>query len=234
MSLQEGVDRVMHIYKFTSQIEQVSALANQLFYNISELLQHQQKIVIAFSGGKSPVALLKQLSNMDLPWQNIIVTLADERIIETTSSDSNEHLIRTHLLQNYAKQAKFIGLVEMDKPIDEMVNFANRHMPMIDIVILGMGEDGHTASIFPDCDELAIALSLDNPARYINTNPKSAQYSRISLTLSALRNIPHIYLSINGNLKLSVFDRSVIALDNHYPISYLLASRLDIITYWHT
>lgn len=223
----------MDFNTFQSQENQILALVQDLEKSILSILEKKSQVVIAVSGGKSPIGLFEQLNKLDLPWDKVIITLVDERIVDTNHEDSNENLVKTHLLKHYAQKANFNGLVDMAKPVAEMVNIANEQIPDIDIAILGMGEDGHTASIFPCCKELDSALSLENQSKYINTNPISAKYSRISLTLNALGNIPSLFLSISGETKLKVLNESLKIKNKNYPISYLLNLRKDLTVHYY-
>ena len=212
--------------------EQTTSMVNDLTQIINHLLLKQDSVVIAVSGGKSPVTLFKKLSQSNVDWQKVTFTLVDERIVDPSSSDSNEHLVRNHLLYYNAAQAKFKGLMHVSDNIDDMINTANQIVKKIDIAILGMGEDGHTASIFPDCAELNAALDLAQEPSYIITNSISAKYQRIGLNLAALVNIPHLLLSINGETKLKVLQESIRQKSLSYPISYLIVQRPDLTTYW--
>jgi 6-phosphogluconolactonase len=225
--------KIMNLNIFNSQNEEIAAIFNELTLVINKLLKTHSVITIAVSGGKSPIHLFDKLSNTDLPWDKINITLVDERIVDTLSEDSNEHLVKKHLLKNKAKNAKFIGLVDNLLDIEGMLLRNQINTPSIDIAILGMGEDGHTASIFPDCKELEQAVDLKNESSYINTNPITAKYSRISLTLNSLIKIPYIFFSINGELKLKVFKEAARGNNQNYPISYLLKSRSDAKTFWY-
>jgi 6-phosphogluconolactonase len=216
---------------FNSQNEQLTALIDNLTHQIKNLLLKQPQVVIAVSGGKSPIELFKRLSQVSLPWQQIIITLVDERVTDTNSIDSNEYLVKKYLLQNRAIPAKFIGLVDMRLSVSEMVAAAT-DVPHIDIAILGMGEDGHTASLFLDCEKFVQATSLTNSARYISTNSLSAKYARISLTLSGLIAIKSLYLVINGESKFKVYNQALKGENMDYPISLVLHSRSDVVTYW--
>lgn len=220
----------MNLQIFKSSEQHITALAAKVVQCI--LQTPKQEIVIALSGGKSPIPVLEQLSHAKLDFSKVIFTLVDERIVETDNPDSNENLIRSHLLKNHAQAARFIGLSDLNKTPQQMVDHANTIIPPIDLAILGMGEDGHTASIFPDCSEIKPALDLHNPHKYILTNPISAKYSRISLTLAALNKIPQLILSINGNTKLSVLKESLRANNLNYPISYILSNKPTTEIYW--
>lgn len=223
----------MNLHTYPTQDQQISAIKQAILKIIAEQLLIKQEIVIAVSGGTSPIPLFEQLSIASLDYSKIIFTLVDERIVATTSNDSNENLVKTYLLKNKAATAKFIGLYNPKFSQIEMINRANKNIPQIDLAILGMGEDGHTASIFPDCLELKPALDLNNSNNYIVTNPISAKYSRISLTLPALTKIPHIILSINNATKLKVLEEANLGNNLNYPISYVLSNKPNTQIFWY-
>lgn len=223
----------MNLHKFSSASEQVDAIFDSLIAQISGLLHSQSQVTVAVSGGKSPIPLLQKLSTADLDFSRFIFTLVDERIVAPTDNDSNENLVRTHLLQNNAKAATFVNLVDLALSPVEMAQVASRNVKGIDIAILGMGEDGHTASIFPDCAELSSTLDLNNPQKYIITNPFSAKFSRITLTLAALLKIPHLILSINGKTKLNILNEAILGNNLNYPVSYVLSHKPDTQIFWY-
>lgn len=216
----------MELIKSDQTYAQIEVLSAAIVNAINNTLQKKEQVVVAVSGGKSPIDLFKKLSQLELPWDKVIITLVDERVIDTANPDSNEHLVKTYLLKNKARDAKFIGLMNNSKP-NHFENLA------IDIAILGMGTDGHTASIFPDCPEFKSIIAIPNQNQYMLTNPKFAPYQRISLTLNALINIPHLFLAINGTEKLDILIKADENINDNYPISYVLSSRPDIRAYWH-
>ncbi len=221
----------MKLQTFSSNSLQVEAIFDSVLGNIKQLLKNKQNILIALSGGRSPIPLLEKLSNAELDFSKITFTLVDERIVPTDNKDSNEHLLKTYLLKNNAKNARLIGLVDTDLNNEKILTDANNKIANIDLAILGMGEDGHTASIFPCSKELNKALH-DN-SNYVITNPETAPYSRISLTLNALINIPVLILSINGGTKLKVVTEANKGDNLNYPISYVLSRRPDTETFWY-
>ena len=156
--------------------EQTTSMVEDLTQIINQLLAKQDDVTIAVSGGKSPITLFKKLTHANINWQKITFTLVDERITPASSDDSNENLVYNHLLCGNAAKSKFIGLMHVNPDINNMLNDANQIVKTIDIAILGMGEDGHTASIFPDCKEVTQALDLRQKPGYILTNPISAKY----------------------------------------------------------
>lgn len=223
----------MSLQTFSNQEEQIDACIKSIQLSIKNVLEKKPSVVIAVSGGKSPIPLFNKLSNLDLDFSKITFTLVDDRIVDSNHVDSNEHLVYTHLLQNNAKSAKFTGLVNNKVSLDEMINNANKNIKTIDLAILGMGDDGHTASIFPDCKEVHDALDLNNASNYIITNPISAKYARISLTLAALIKIPNLILSINGENKLKVLKEAILQDNLNYPVSFVLSRAPKTQIFWY-
>lgn len=223
----------MKIHEYNSADEQASALSQAIANTIEQVLHHKPQVTLAVSGGKSPIKLFEKLSRFDLAWDKVTLALVDERFLATDHTDSNENLVRKHLLINKAEQAYFIGLVTTRNILTSVSN-ANLHIKDIDIAILGMGEDGHTASIFPCCDELKSAVDTQlTPEKYIITNPKTASYQRIGLSLAGILEIPNIFISINGANKLEIITKASQEKSLQYPISYVLAERKDSQVFWH-
>lgn len=222
----------MKLHMLANFEEQVVLMAEHITKLINNLLDKQDMVVIAVSGGKSPIKLFKKLEQATIDWSRITFTLVDERLTNTSSDDSNENLVRTHLLCGNVISAKFIGLMQNDDNINSMIKIANQIIGKIDIAILGMGEDGHTASIFPDCTEVVAALDLTRQPSYIETSPVSAKYQRISLNLSALVRVPYLLLNISGQTKLNVLQEAIRNPSLNYPISYLIKHRPDLVAYW--
>ena len=221
----------MNIIKSKSETQHIVAISDLLNKLIPRVIEKKGAVTLALSGGKSPIPLFKHLSMLSLPWDKVTIVLVDERIINIENLDSNENLVRTYLLQNMASSAKFIGL--MDQDLDNILRLANTNIPTIDIALLGMGNDGHTASIFPDCKELELALNPQNKDTYMLANPVSAKYQRVTLTLNALKKIKCLIVSINGEEKLKIIEEAGKKENKNYPISYLIGQRTDINVYWH-
>jgi 6-phosphogluconolactonase len=187
------------------------------------------------SGGSTPIPLFEKLSYVDIAWQNVRVGLCDERWIDTSLKDSNEHLVKQYLLQNYAKKATFIGMYE-SKDIKEAELTCNDHIKELlypfDVVVLGMGNDGHTASLFPHNMELKKAFSTTNLC--ISMVPQDAPYERMSLTLGAILSAKHVFLHFEGSQKLAVYQKAVTCNDAQaMPVSAVLQqNKKDIEVYY--
>ena len=166
---------------------------------------------IALSGGRSPRPVLEALSGAALDWSKVVVTLVDERWVAPDHADSNERLVHETLLQGPAAAARFLGM--KNEAADAYAGqaaceaaFAALPWPL-DIVLLGMGEDGHTASLFPEAAELAEGLSTK--AMTIAVTPPAAPHQRMSLTASAILKSRHVFLQIGGAAKKAVYDRAL-------------------------
>ncbi|MDO4658746.1 6-phosphogluconolactonase [Kingella sp. (in: b-proteobacteria)] len=206
-------------------------LADTVAQNLRDTLATQPRATLAVSGGKSPIAFFQALSQQDLDWARVNITLVDERIVPTRHADSNTGLVRQHLLQNRAAAAQWLPLIDDAasegslKNTADAVAFALRHYTQPDVLVLGMGGDGHTASIFPQAPQFADAVRADYPQPLLHTSPITAPHERISMTLAAIVATPHVYLAIAGADKRRVYEAAAQAQTAQYPISYVLHSR---------
>ena len=173
------------------------------------------------------------LREADLDWSRVLITLVDERCVAPDHADSNERLVREHLLAGRAAAARLAGLVRDPADIAGSVATANAAARPITVALLGMGEDGHTASLFPGAPELAAGLDPANPARYLAVTPPSAPHARISLTLAALLQSRLLVLAIAGPIKRRVFDAACAAFSPDLPVSALVhQTRTPLDVYW--
>lgn len=189
-----------------------AALIDTLAAEIASLLrvavEARGQALIAVSGGSSPIRLFERLSMMDLPWPAITVTQVDERWLPPEHADSNARLIREHLLRDAAAKARFLAFKnaaetpEQGQPCCEAM-LRGLGLPF-DMVLLGMGEDGHTASLFPQAAELPAALDADG-ALCAAVRPPRAPYPRMSLSLAGLLSTRRLLLPLSGERKLKVF-----------------------------
>lgn len=211
--------------EFEHANQAAQALADQVADELQKTLAENGRAVLAVSGGRSPIAFFEALSKKQLDWQNVAITLADERIVPTDHADSNTGLVHEFLLKNEAAKAEWLPLIEQnqtDLEPESVVSTALKHFRRPDVVVLGMGPDGHTASLFPQAPQLSDGLSPNYPQPLLHTTPVTAPHERISLTLAAILNARAVFLAINGQSKKEVFDKASAGLNRNYPVSYVL------------
>ncbi|TDU31883.1 6-phosphogluconolactonase [Panacagrimonas perspica] len=164
---------------------------------------------LVVSGGKSPLPFFAALRKQRVDWPNVWITLADERWVDPTSPDSNEALLREHLLRDGVEAARFVGLKNAANTPEAGLAACGEALAQIptpfDVVVLGMGADGHTASLFPAMDGLAEALDPAAVAGPVAAIAPVEPTARISLNLAALLNSRQIYLPIQGVTKRAVY-----------------------------
>jgi 6-phosphogluconolactonase len=198
---------------------------------------------LVVSGGSTPVPFFQALSLANIPWAKVIVTLADERWIDPSDNDSNERLVRQHLLQNRAAVAKFVGLKTEDaSALAGEMSCGKRILSIarpFDVLVLGMGNDGHTASLFPGAAALPRATDMDCSRLCMAIRPLTASHDRMTLTLPALIDSRKIVLLIIGREKLKIFEKALAAeplsedVLNEMPIRHILArAKSPVAVYW--
>jgi len=175
------------------------------------------------SGGTSPAPVFRALSQASLDWSRIDIALVDERWLPPGDPDSNARLVGDNLLRNKAKGARFEPLVRANRSIETVVHDANLHAQSpVDVVLLGMGDDVHTASLFPHMRDLDTALASTRPYVSVNATgcPGAGAWARrISLTPTGLARARTRLLLIRGKEKRDVLERAASGTDpNDYPV----------------
>lgn len=214
------------------------ALVADIRFLLEKTIIEKNQAVLAVSGGRSPAALFDALSRTDIGWDKVHVILVDERYVEPDHKDSNERLVREHLLQNYAAKAQFTGLAHQTPSLEDDVRQASQSLPEPDLIVLGMGDDGHIASLFPHAKQLPEGLATTDvtAARYIHVTPPDAPHERISMTLSAMQKADCLILEIQGPTKRDVLERASLRVSDDYPVSHLLSKAwagAPLQIYWH-
>lgn len=197
---------------FADKDELALALADAVVLNLNAGIAARGRAALALSGGSTPARFFRALSTRtDIDWTRVTVTLVDERWVDESSDRSNARLVKANLLQGPAAAAAFVPLwqggAEPDAHGIEKANAAIAAIPVIDVAVLGMGNDGHTASFFPGGDTLAEALTADGPVLAIRA--PGAGEPRVTLTLRRLLAAEALYLHIEGNEKAEVLDKAL-------------------------
>src|SRR5271170_7470037 len=188
--------------KFETSDALARALAAQIAASLAAAVAARGLASLVVSGGKSPIRLFELLREEKLDWSRVCIALADERWVDTNDPESNEKLVRDQLLRGPAAAARFHGL-KNGAPTPDMgavsawETFARVPRPF-DAVVLGMGDDGHTASLFPGSPNLPRALNLSAVAGCAGMWAPVAPQPRLSLNVSALLDSRRVAVLIFG------------------------------------
>ncbi len=181
---------------------------------LSESISKHGAATLLVSGGTTPAPLYEALSKTDLNWKKIKIALVDERWVDATHSASNEALARRSLLINNAKIAEFIGMkTDAETAAKGQSETEERYARLpqpFSLAILSMGNDGHTASLFPQAEGLEAALDLNNTRLTAAITAKQSEVTgpnteRMTMTLSALMKTERLIILLTGEDKLAVF-----------------------------
>ena len=209
------------------------ALAAHICDVLSADIEKYGSASLAVSGGNTPKGLFHCLSVCDIDWKNITVVLVDERWVDTQSPDSNERLVRENPAQNVAQETLVVGLMTNHDSAEEGLREAQQRISLVTkpftAVILGMGGDGHTASWFPQAQNLGSLLDPENTDEVAITDPVTASHKRATLTLSAVLNSREIIVHITGEEKRTVFES---AQEQGYPIAAIVEQNITPVTLW--
>lgn len=216
-----------------NNIEYLQALTQAIAGELNAAIVEQGHAVLAVSGGRSPVPLFHALRESTVDWSRVTITLVDERFVPADHADSNEKLVREHLLQGPVAAARFVGLISNPHDLAACVADANAKAQTITVAVLGMGEDGHTASLFPAAAELDSGLARNNPDCFLAVTPPAAPHQRISLSLAALLKARRLILAIAGDSKRTVYQQASEGINDSLPISHFIhQTRVPFDVYW--
>jgi 6-phosphogluconolactonase len=218
----------------------LTVLADEIVTRLSDGVKRNGRASFVASGGTTPGALFDVLAKRLAPWKDVAVTLSDERWTEPNSERSNEHLVRTRLLVGEAAAATLVPMktpATRARDAEGTVEEAIAAMPRpFDVVLLGMGTDGHTASLIPGSDGLAQALDMTSPALVHAVDPPNVTHmgERITLTLRALLDARWIVVFVRGEEKLAAYKHAMAGSDVlENPVRAVLQQRsVPVSIFW--
>lgn len=221
---------------FTSPEALAEALAGKVAAKLAEAIAERKKAFLAVSGGTTPKRFFAALSRQGLEWDKVTVTLVDERFVPETSPRSNAALVREALLVGNAAIARFEPLYRPATSVEEAARQASADlasMPWpLDVAILGMGTDGHTASFFPDAADLNALLDPTDQALVLPVHAVSAGEARLTLPLARLVEADLLALHIEGEEKREVLE-AALAPGGEKPVSAIFAhASRPVPVYW--
>jgi 6-phosphogluconolactonase len=221
---------------FETREEAAMAAAQRIGEALLRRLDGQGEASLVVSGGTSPAGVFAELAKTTLPWSDVHVILSDERWVPPEHEDSNEKLVRETLLVGEAQDASLLPVYRPDVTIQERCSEISEELLQAPFpfacALLGMGEDGHFASLFPDAENLQEGLDVDSRQLCVPVQTAASPYPRVSLTLSALSRSDEIVLLIFGDAKRDVYETAKTS-TNGNPVSHLLRQkRAPVHVYW--
>jgi len=200
----------MNLIEYPDREMMMIDLANQLAGELNAGLLTHDRVSFAVPGGTTPGPVFDSLSAADLHWDRINVMLTDERWVPEEHERSNTRLLRERLLTNRAAMAHFVPLyAETETPEEAMDGLIAGIMPVlpVSVLLLGMGADGHIASLFPGADRLSDALESDAPPLMAMRAPGVPE-PRVTLTAPVLSEAMSIHILITGEEKREALERA--------------------------
>jgi 6-phosphogluconolactonase len=221
---------------FETREEASIAAAHHVASVLAKQLSTQPEVSLVVAGGSSPGRCFNELSETPLEWHNVHILLSDERWVATSDNGSNEKLVRDSLLQSQAKSAQMISIYDDRLSIEarcELLQEQIRSRPFpFAFSLLGMGEDGHFASLFPDAENIEAGLDIDGKNLCIAVETTASSHKRFSLTLAALSHSEEIGLLFFGDAKRQVYEKAKQSPDV-FPVSrLLLQKRAPVHVFW--
>lgn len=219
---------------FETRLEASEAAAERIAALLANRLDNQNKAAIVVSGGTTPGQCLSALSRTPLDWSRVQVVLSDERWVPADHKDSNEKLVRETLLVEEASEADLLSVFAGDMSPDERCDALQDPLPELPFAcsLIGMGADGHFASLFPDAQQLDQGLDVESGRLYIPVTTAASPHPRISMTLAGISRSDEIVLLFFGEEKLAVY-RQALESTNGFPVSRLLRQkRAPVCVFW--
>jgi 6-phosphogluconolactonase len=197
---------------FESGAALAAGLADKVAETLSAAVAARGSASIAVSGGSTPKAFFQALSSRSIAWDNVTITLVDERFVPADNPRSNHLLVKANLLKDKAAAAHFVPLYQPAEDAEKSAVIASEKTRGIDdpfdVAIVGMGGDGHTASFFPGGNNLKLALDPKTSRGIITMEAEGAGEPRLTFTFSSLQDARLLVLHIEGESKKDVLARA--------------------------
>ncbi|MEL7186946.1 MAG: 6-phosphogluconolactonase [Pseudomonadota bacterium] len=225
---------MIELLEFSTREAASVAAASRMSECIQTRLDTAERAEIVVSGGSTPQRCFAALADTDLDWPRVRVALSDERWVPADHDASNEGMVRNNLLQGRAASTSLLHIYQSDMTVDERCDSLQSELEGVEFAcaLVGMGADGHFASLFPDADALAVGLHRDTQHFYIPIKTGASPHPRVSMTLAALLRSDELVLLFFGDDKKVTFEQAVEDRDA-YPIGHLIhQSATPVRGYW--
>ncbi len=215
----------MEFHEYPDRDMLMLRVAQRIASDLGQVLRSTGRATLSVPGGTTPGPVFDTLSGVDLDWENVAVVLNDERWVPEGSPRSNTRLLRERLLVGEAAAARLLPLrADQPTPEDGLEALSAElapHLPL-SVLLLGMGEDMHTASLFPGADNLEAALRADAPP-LMAMRAEAAGEPRVTLTAPVLRDAMHVHVLITGAAKRDALERARGLSPQEAPIAAVLS-----------
>lgn len=226
--------------RFESKAQMNQAVLSDTVTLLENNLNEKNVANFFVSGGSTPEPLYRSLSSTTLPWERINVAMVDERWVEPNHPRSNEAFINRTLLINHAKSAPFLSMKRNTPTPEDALDQLNKAYSDIgkpNITILGMGDDGHTASLFPNAKGLNHAMETSDICCAIEAHKSKVtgeETKRVSISLQTILNSDIVYLLISGESKLEAYNKALAESDQMLmPVASILKqTSTPVHVYW--
>ena len=225
----------MNDRRFETEIAMAEALAADIALALAPRIAETGSASLILSGGRTPGLMFDRLSRLPLPWNRVKITLADERLVPATDPESNERLLRDRLLRGEAQPAVFIPLWQGEgDPVESAIEAVYNMERPFAMVVLGLGDDGHVASLFPRMPDLRRALDPAADLAAVFVPAEAARRPRVSLTVATLLDTQRIALSFTGEAKRRVFESALApgAVEDLPVRAILRQTKVPVDVYW--
>jgi 6-phosphogluconolactonase len=230
------MDGNFHWHGFETRDELASAFADVVADRLTKAIAVRGEALLAVSGGTTPAKFFATLSTRTIAWDKVTVTLVDERFVPMASPRSNAALVAVNLLQNAAAVAKFVPLYHEAESIEAAAFAADGDLRKLawplDVAVLGMGNDGHTASFFPDAQGLTGLLDPTAKSTVLPVHATSAGEPRLTLPMARIVEARFVALHIEGAEKYATFESAMAAGDKKPIRKVIDASPKPIEVFW--
>ncbi len=221
-------------HRFESRDAASVAAATRIAELLENRLEHQSRASLVVSGGSSPMDCFGTLARTPLDWERVEVLLSDERWVPPDHEDSNEKQAREALLVDAASVASLKPVYAEGTTPEQRCDDLQDPLPVLPFScsLIGMGADGHFASLFPDADNLDLGLDVESGRLYVPVATQASPHPRISMTLAAISRSDEIVLLFFGDEKLAVYEQARTDA-NGFPVSKLLRQkRAPVRVFW--
>lgn len=209
-----------NLIDFTDQQSLAIQLADDITSQVESSIEESGLAVVALSGGSTPKPLFQELSRREVDWSKVVVTLVDERCVGRDNELSNATMMANYLLDHLPHKPIFVslyeeGLGDVDQLAQTLLRYCHATQSTtespatFDVVVLGMGSDGHTASFFPDANNIAKLVDVNAKATLLTCESASTQVPRITWSLPMLLNAGMLALHITGDDKRVVLEQAL-------------------------